>query len=140
MRLCQLLIVCLSVLFFLMKRRQPRSTRTDTLFPYTTLFRSPELTEKLDPHRVVMRGTQAVQPRCTALQGVVGEAAQCGIYPLRPSVCREVQPSRSEEHTSELQSLMRISYAVFFLKKKNTSTDTGTTTVITPANHQQRID
>lgn len=53
----------------------------------------PELTEKLDHHRVAMRGTNTSQPRCTALQGVVGEAAYCGIYPQRPSVCREMQPS-----------------------------------------------
>ena len=53
----------------------------------------PELTEKLDHHRVAMRGSDEVQPRCVALQGVVGEAAQCGIYPRRPSVCREVRPS-----------------------------------------------
>jgi len=53
----------------------------------------PELTEKLDPHRLVMRGTQAARPRCTALQGTVGEAASCGIYAQRPSVCREVVPA-----------------------------------------------
>ncbi|WP_284322286.1 YkgJ family cysteine cluster protein [Dyella acidisoli] len=52
-----------------------------------------ELTEKLDPHRLVMRGTQAYQPRCIALKGTIGEAAHCGIYPQRPSVCREVPPS-----------------------------------------------
>jgi Fe-S-cluster containining protein len=45
-----------------------------------------ELTEKLDPHRLAMRGTYAAAPRCTALQGTVGEAAHCAIYPLRPSV------------------------------------------------------
>lgn len=53
----------------------------------------PELTEKLDPHRLVMRGTQARQPRCVALQGTVGRAASCGIYAQRPSVCREVMPA-----------------------------------------------
>ena len=53
----------------------------------------PELTEKLDPHRLTMRGTDAVHPRCVALQGTVGAAAHCGIYAQRPSVCREVQPS-----------------------------------------------
>jgi len=53
----------------------------------------PGLTEKLDPHRLVMRGTQAARPRCVALQGTVGEAACCGIYPQRPSVCREVAPA-----------------------------------------------
>ena len=53
----------------------------------------PELTEKLDPHRLAMRGTNAAQPRCVALQGTVGEAASCGIYAQRPSVCREVAPA-----------------------------------------------
>ncbi|MFC5439279.1 YkgJ family cysteine cluster protein [Rhodanobacter ginsenosidimutans] len=52
-----------------------------------------ELTEKLDPHRLAMRGTYTAAPRCTALQGTVGEAAHCSIYPQRPSVCREVVPS-----------------------------------------------
>src|SRR3546814_20339837 len=78
-------------LFFLMIRRPPRSTRTDTLFPYTTLFRSPS-----SPCR-----GQLVRP--------VG--ARCH---------RQGRGARSEEHTSELQSLMRISYAVFCLKKKKT--------------------
>ncbi|WP_426703178.1 YkgJ family cysteine cluster protein [Rhodanobacter sp. Col0626] len=53
----------------------------------------PELTEKLDPHRLAMRGTHAAQPHCVALQGTVGKAAHCGIYAQRPSVCHEVQPS-----------------------------------------------
>src|SRR3546814_7830834 len=74
--------------FFLMIRRPPRSTRTDTLFPYTTLFRSGEV---------------------LALTGEVLT------YEARELL---LNPSRSEEHTSELQSLMRISYAVFCLKKK----------------------
>jgi len=52
-----------------------------------------ELTEQLDPHRVVMRGTQASQPHCIALQGKVGEAVSCGIYEQRPSICRQVVPA-----------------------------------------------
>jgi len=52
-----------------------------------------ELTEKLDPHRLAMRGTQAYRPHCVALKGMVGIATQCTIYPQRPSVCREVLPS-----------------------------------------------
>lgn len=52
-----------------------------------------ELTEKLDLHRLVMRGTQARQPRCVALVGAVGEDARCGSYERRPSVCREVEPA-----------------------------------------------
>src|SRR3546814_2078402 len=77
--------------FFLMIRRPPRSTRTDTLFPYTTLFRS------LARHRSRARD-----------QGLRG----------RPISSRFRAPWRSEEHTSELQSLMRNSYAAFCLKKK----------------------
>ncbi len=53
----------------------------------------PELTEKLDPHRLAMRASDGPRPRCVALQGTVGVATQCGIYAQRPSVCREVQPS-----------------------------------------------
>ncbi len=53
----------------------------------------PDLTEKLDPHRLVMRGTQARQPRCVALQGTVGKDGNCGVYERRPSVCREVEPA-----------------------------------------------
>src|SRR3546814_1268173 len=93
-KLCILKLFFSSFFFFLMIRRPPRSTRTDTLFPYTTLFRSPR---------------------------------------SRPGAARDLPPadravraaarSRSEEHTSELQSLMRISYAVFCLKKKKTEQD-----------------
>src|SRR3546814_17208028 len=79
--------------FFLMIRRPPRSTRTDTLFPYTTLFRSHDL-------RVVRQ----------AGRESLGGRRRRGHGPC--------QPGGSEEHTSELQSLMRISYAVFCLKKK----------------------
>src|SRR3546814_20852236 len=90
------LIQCFFVFFFLMIRRPPRSTRTDTLFPYTTLFRS------------------EARNRCPG-RGI-GEVAD-GKEGLR--VVHEVPgAARSEEHTSELQSLMRISYAVFCLKKK----------------------
>lgn len=52
-----------------------------------------ELTEKLDAHRLVMRGTQAYQPHCIALEGSIGVATRCRIHPQRPSVCREVLPS-----------------------------------------------
>src|SRR3546814_15630196 len=88
-------LVC--IFFFLMIRRPPRSTRTDTLFPYTTLFRSAQV--------VVMLRTQKFE----------GSIAIIGDEPELP-----YERDRSEEHTSELQSLMRISYAVFCLKKKNT--------------------
>src|SRR3546814_7255731 len=84
--LASLMLLC--IFLFLMIRRPPRSTRTDTLFPYTTLFRSALVDHS--PH-----------------------------VPYRESkLTRLLQESRSEEHTSELQSLLRISYAVFCLKKK----------------------
>src|SRR3546814_12121825 len=94
--ICCLFIVC-NVFFFLMIRRPPRSTRTDTLFPYTTLFRS--------DHR-----------RRSAAAGDDGRL-DIPRRPAAPSVA-VLRRHRSEEHTSELQSLMRISYAVFCLKKK----------------------
>src|SRR3546814_4354011 len=88
-----------------MIRRPPRSTRTDTLFPYTTLFRS---------------GNHGRHSRHRLRRGVPGALEPA--FARRPSVRvqgyeRKYGP-RSEEHTSELQSLMRISYAVFCLKKK----------------------
>src|SRR3546814_1059010 len=82
-----------------MIRRPPRSTRTDTLFPYTTLFRSPG-------RRRSSAGAGRPAPG--------GDAARPGGRDPGGAVV----PRRSEEHTSELQSLMRISYAVFCLKKK----------------------
>src|SRR3546814_17793185 len=84
----RLSIACLCFIFFLMIRRPPRSTRTDTLFPYTTLFRS-----RLS--------------RCIPVNSALS-VTHSALY----------SPARSEEHTSELQSLMRSSYAVFCLKKK----------------------
>src|SRR3546814_8956814 len=83
-----------------MIRRPPRSTRTDTLFPYTTLFRSSSVTR--------IR-SETSQRKLTPMS--------CVICLLRSALAAV---SRSEEHTSELQSLMRISYAVFCLKKKKT--------------------
>src|SRR3546814_20707220 len=102
--------------FFLMIRRPPRSTRTDTLFPYTPLFRSPHMTLDTD-HPVIgalpLLGSPFVFKRSD------GPANRPP--PLLAEHTSEVLRSvRSEEHTSELQSLMRISYAVFCLKKKNT--------------------
>src|SRR3546814_3755489 len=98
---------------FLMIRRPPRSTRTDTLFPYTTLFRSSVSAwggrppaDRVDHPVRVERGIC----RCVAATGV---------------------RQRSEEHTSELQSLMRISYAVFCLKKKKHRNENVTTISLT---------
>src|SRR3546814_8728695 len=95
-----------------MIRRPPRSTRTDTLFPYTTLFRSVGMAT---PDDVAAAATKA-----TAAQ----KDWAARPYTERAAVLRRAgqlfeQYARSEEHTSELQSLMRISYAVFCLKKKN---------------------
>src|SRR3546814_4716512 len=97
------------LIFLLMIRRPPRSTRTDTLFPYTTLFRSLATSEDGDP---TYPGRAADDKRRTG-----GHQATDPRGPRR--FRRSVQ--RSEEHTSELQSLMRISYAVFCLKKKTTN-------------------
>src|SRR3546814_4374791 len=90
-----------------MIRRPPRSTRTDTLFPYTTLFRSLRVGHLLHRLRQVQadRGHEVVDAAKTRPRHVHG-------------LLRIVGVGRSEEHTSELQSLMRISYAVFCLKKK----------------------
>src|SRR3546814_6882246 len=102
-----------------MIRRPPRSTRTDTLFPYTTLFRS--------------RGGQRVEKRFPTF--LIGEDQRPVVRPFVQQPFKRGQPGqRSEEHTSELQSLMRISYAVFCLKKKTKTNkirsrqDTSTTT------------
>src|SRR3546814_5299795 len=102
-------VICV---FFLILRRPPRSTRTDTLFPYTTLFRSGQ-----HSYRGHVRAGELQE-----------EMAPTGIHSTLPSPGQFVKAarhgrakqrqSRSEEHTSELQSLMRISYAVFCLKKK----------------------
>src|SRR3546814_14226480 len=100
--------------FFLMIRRPPRSTRTDTLFPYTTLFRSghADHADGAEPagRERRRRRADADQEDPRARSGDCRPAGQ-GIPQARGR--------RSEEHTSELQSLMRISYAVFCLKKKN---------------------
>src|SRR3546814_11366892 len=100
----------ISIVFFLMIRRPPRSTRTDTLFPYTTLFRS--------GCAGGARGSGPAARRGAARRAV---PAPCGGGVGRPRPAQRRGGGtcgRSEEHTSELQSLMRISYAVFCLKKK----------------------
>src|SRR3546814_1850443 len=108
--------------FFLMRRRPPRSTRTDTLFPYTTLFRSVgRSVPRQVPHRAREAGTRGPDGRGDNARSVVhrrrpGEPPGPGRSGGRRR--RHGRDGRSEEHTSELQSLMRISYAVFCLKKK----------------------
>src|SRR3546814_10057384 len=104
-----------------MIRRPPRSTRTDTLFPYTTLFRSTaarsDRHDRADRRRLVL-GTGRAR-RGDALFGRTGEGAR--------DRGQKARHPRSEEHTSELQSLMRISYAVFCLKKKKNNNATTQT-------------
>src|SRR3546814_3980903 len=109
-----------------MSRRPPRSTRTDTLFPYTTLFRS---------CRVIMRdrnhsGKDIMSGCRLELSVGLWRKTKCRARgSVSCSSCKSNDPlGRSEEHTSELQSLMRISYAVFCLKKKKT-TDTSINTL-----------
>src|SRR3546814_1276296 len=97
-----------------MIRRPPRSTRTDTLFPYTTLFRSPPD----DPIRLpAVLWVPDPPPPDWSIYDPADAAASSS-------------EMRSEEHTSELQSLMRISYAVFCLKKKNTTNNKQEHTII----------
>src|SRR3546814_13854785 len=95
-----------SCVFFLMIRRPPRSTRTDTLLPYTTLFRSPFM--------------RAIALRALGLALGLNDRHAEGVEALSEALPMVTQ-GRSEEHTSELQSLMRISYAVFCLEKKRLS-------------------
>src|SRR3546814_1102918 len=99
------------VFFFLMIRRPPRSTRTDTLFPYTTLFRSQ------DPAPGRTAGTEGQSGTSGRGHGCRSQAGQ-GTRPRGHGAGRPWKDRKS--NTSELQSLMRISYAVFCLKKKKT--------------------
>src|SRR3546814_10160695 len=123
-----------------MKRRPPRSTRPDTLFPSTTLFRSSgtavrhfALDEEVAVRRVARReekagkrGHQHLEPCCDISGGKPGFKGRLRFDGRRVQrlgiLAREAQ-ARSEEHTSELQSLMRISYAVFCLKTKHKTTN-----------------
>src|SRR3546814_6811325 len=129
---------------FLMIRRPPRSTRTDTLFPYTTLFRSQGHSLWRSHRRICAfhaateTGTLGRRSRCSGLRadrasGQSGGSRGNGQARRRTRRGKNEEVSgvparhvRSEEHTSELQSLMRISYAVFCLKKKKTNKQTKT--------------
>src|SRR3546814_10246445 len=108
-----------------MIRRPPRTTRTDTLFPYTTLFRSNREWRDyhLDRHRAAHGADPHRQLEPEAQPRGRGAAAPAGVQqPDRRKIADSGREAgRSEEHTSELQSLMRISYAVFCLKKKKTT-------------------
>src|SRR3546814_8492835 len=104
---------------FLMIRRPPRSTRTDTLFPYTTLFRS---SEQSDPERLQRAKFMCLSSpaNIATMQWSIGLERNPVFGASRQLMRNRLNrlQTRSEEHTSELQSLMRISYAVFCLKKK----------------------
>src|SRR3546814_2552585 len=128
-----MIVCCLSCFFFLMIRRPPRSTRTDTLFPYTTLFRSSvswsqrrwDNSKKKQPKRLRHLccpnnwcAGGMPWPHCARM----GKPSRAGCGRHRPNTQPNKLARRSEEHTSELQSLMRISYAVFCLTKKKTTT------------------
>src|SRR3546814_7096788 len=120
-----LVISCL-VFFFLMIRRPPRSTRTDTLFPYTTLFRSDGAARQARRrYRGRCRGRRDDLHRRRTRRVRHFRAAGARTGAPRPRSARDARGRRSEEHTSELQSLMRISYAVFCLKKKKTKKRTS---------------
>src|SRR3546814_3650423 len=101
-----------------MRRRPPRSTRTDTLFPYTTLFRSAAMAEDAmaaatNPAALAALPDDQFTLGLSLIHAEPGYRASSFPPPAQPPPA-----GRSEEHTSELQSLMRISYAVFCLKKK----------------------
>src|SRR3546814_4231311 len=107
-----------------MIRRPPRSTRTDTLFPYTTLFRSRWLGGMLTNWKTISQSIKRFKALEEQLSGdthgltkkeVLQLTRERDKFELSPGGIRDM---RSEEHTSELQSLMRISYAVFCLTKK----------------------
>src|SRR3546814_9661577 len=108
-----------------MTRRQPRSTRTDTLFPYTTLFRSAEALS--DPG--ILRFVPAIDRPPHPLGEMVPFVGCRGL--TGAGRLMRFRPRSSEEHTSELQSLLRLSYAVFCLKKKRTQHN--------PHHKQQRL-
>src|SRR3546814_6522608 len=109
--------------------RPPRSTRTDTLFPYTTLFRSSDATST--KYSTCSSNSEIWEIRriwnCTVATRT--EAGKRVLMPFSRTVAccgaKGLAQNRSEEHTSELQSLMRISYAVFCLKKKKTQNNTA---------------
>src|SRR3546814_20061470 len=100
--------------FFFMFRRPPRFTRTDTLFPYTPLFRSAHRRHRID----AMFGDLRDHRIRHAVFGIEEENRRRLRRARQPDAQALRHVARSEEHTSELQSLMRISYAVFCLKKK----------------------
>src|SRR3546814_2458212 len=120
--------------FLLMIRRPPGSTRTDTLFPYTTLFRS--LLFNIGPTALELIAVLIIFLVKFGWGLVLFTLVAVVVY----IVFTRIVTDRSEEHTSELQSLMRISYAVFCLKKKNTITKKNPQTLETHNNsHNEQI-
>src|SRR3546814_2186997 len=111
-----------------MIRRPPRSTRTDTLFPYTTLFRSRLTHRQAGTSRVLVHAGAGQADILERSPQLGGEIATLGRLAHRAR--------RSEEHTSELQSLMRTSYAVFCLKKKKKQKTQNKTTELPTHKHQ----
>src|SRR3546814_16774828 len=107
-------LLCCCLFFFLMIRRPPRATRTNTLFPYTTLFRS-----RFANALVHLSCSPAEATWKAGVDALAFGATKNGAMAAEAAIFFRPELSRSEEHTSELQSLMRISYAVFCLKKKN---------------------
>src|SRR3546814_1723389 len=130
------MVLWLVVLFFcfIVIRRLPRSTRTGTLFPYTTLFRSTLVRPPARGGRWAIAGRDRRQRQCREGDGLSLPRKAPAKWLIRrwepPAprrawrAMRRAAPCRSEEHTSELQSLMRISYAVFCLQKKNMTLQT----------------
>src|SRR3546814_10198976 len=118
----------LLIFFFLMIRRPPESTRTDTLFPYTTLFRSLPIKQNHHQKKENHHAEEEPGPCCGHHRGGCrtvnprhdNRRQQAGHQAGKRWSRQMLRVSRSEEHTSELQSLMRHSYAVFCLKKTNT--------------------
>src|SRR3546814_17021244 len=110
------MVVIFEFLMFLIIRRPPGSTRTDTLFPYTTLVRSRRAVAavaRVARRRLRRRRRARAGGACHVQAGLHARSDRCARGGRRRHAAH-----RSEEHTSELQSLMRISYAVFCLKKK----------------------
>src|SRR3546814_4176051 len=107
-----------------MFRGPPRSTRTDTLFPYTTLFRSPQRAQQrldtIEMSRALLDQPLALARRPAGILLLRTGHPHHAHHPRLAAPVGQQGAYRSEEHTSELQSLMRISYAVFCLKKQNT--------------------
>src|SRR3546814_3501508 len=140
---CRLMEYCVWCFFFLMIRLPPRSTRTDTLFPYTTLFRSNGTIATITPvsppvtKMTMLPSTNkpgALKRGLPIASVAIHEKTWIPAGTLTAIEAAEKKPvviggmPRSEEHTSELQSLMRISYAVCCLKKKQTQRNDKTST------------